>query len=214
MKKFDNRDYLIDIRKKIPGYDLMQEIVFKSILPVELKGRKIEHILAIGSQADEIKSLIRLYPEAKITVIDPSIDMIELARENCSERELRRIDFICGKFEEVDLKNKSQLCICMMVLQFVEDMNLFLNKVYSSLESSGILILSVFTTKDLEYWKEFALSRGADSTGVEKTYRAKSELMKAINAEEVETALLSNGFNDYKRVCEILSSCLWLSKKQ
>ena len=55
MKEFMIDSYLEDIRKKIPAYDLMIEILFNSILKVETKILQIKNILSIGGQSLEIK---------------------------------------------------------------------------------------------------------------------------------------------------------------
>lgn len=51
MKEFMTDSYLEDIRKKIPAYDLMIEILFNSVLKVEDKILEIKDILAIGGQS-------------------------------------------------------------------------------------------------------------------------------------------------------------------
>lgn len=48
MKEFTASDYLEDIQKKIPGYRLMQDIVFNSVLPVEKKTLSVKNMLAVG----------------------------------------------------------------------------------------------------------------------------------------------------------------------
>ena len=44
MKEFMIDSYLEDIRKKIPAYDLMIEILFNSVLKVETKILKIKNM--------------------------------------------------------------------------------------------------------------------------------------------------------------------------
>ena len=56
MKKFIINNYLEDIRKKIPAYDLMLEIIFNSILKVKTNISQIKNILAIGGQSFEAKT--------------------------------------------------------------------------------------------------------------------------------------------------------------
>ena len=51
MKEFMIDSYLEDIRKKIPAYDLMIEILFNSVLKIETKILQIKDILSIGGQS-------------------------------------------------------------------------------------------------------------------------------------------------------------------
>jgi len=57
MKEFIINNYLEDIRKKIPAYDLMLEIIFNSILKIETNISQIKNILSIGGQSFEVKNL-------------------------------------------------------------------------------------------------------------------------------------------------------------
>jgi len=50
MKEFTINNYLEDIRKKVPAYDLMLEIIFNSILKIETDISQIKNILSIGGQ--------------------------------------------------------------------------------------------------------------------------------------------------------------------
>ena len=63
MKEFIIDSYLEDIRKKIPAYDLMIEILFNSVLKVEDKILEIKDILSIGGQSLEIKNLSDIYKD-------------------------------------------------------------------------------------------------------------------------------------------------------
>ena len=61
MKEFIINNYLEDIRKKIPAYDLMLEIIFNSLLKIETDTPQIKYILAIGGQSFEAKNLSEIY---------------------------------------------------------------------------------------------------------------------------------------------------------
>ncbi|CDA07991.1 mETHYLTRANSFERASE [Fusobacterium sp. CAG:649] len=65
MKEFIINNYLEDIRKKIPAYDLMLEIIFNSILELKTDISQIKNILAIGGQSFEAKNLSEIYNNSK-----------------------------------------------------------------------------------------------------------------------------------------------------
>lgn len=119
MKEFMIDSYLEDIRKKIPAYDLMIEILFNSVLKVEDKILEIKDILSIGGQSLEIKNLSDIYKDSKITVVEPSEIMINIVKNECNN--LKNLEYICDKFENYTNNKNFQLCLCLLVLQFVDN---------------------------------------------------------------------------------------------
>ena len=211
MKEFMTDSYLEDIRKKIPAYDLMIEILFNSVLKVEDKILEIKDILSIGGQSLEIKNLSDIYKDSKITVVEPSEIMINIVKNECNN--LKNLEYICDKFENYKNNKNFQLCLCLLVLQFVENPKSFLEKIYKSLDKNGVFIISVFSNKQLNYWKEFALARGARKEQVKKTFRNQSEVMNVLPADYVENLLKEIGFSKIEKVCEVLSVSMWAVRK-
>lgn len=211
MKEFIIDSYLEDIRKKIPAYDLMIEILFNSVLKVEDKILEIKDILSIGGQSLEIKNLSDIYKDSKITVVEPSEIMINIVKNECNN--LKNLEYICDKFENYTNNKNFQLCLCLLVLQFVDNPKKFLEKIYKSLDKDGIFIISIFSNRQLNYWKEFALSRGARKEQVEKTFDSQSEVMNVLSADYVEKLLKETGFSKIEKVCEVLSVSMWVLKK-
>ena len=211
MKEFMIDSYLEDIRKKIPAYDLMIEILFNSILKVETKILQIKNILSIGGQSLEIKNLSDIYKDSKITVVEPSKIMINIVKNECNN--LKNLEYICDKFENYTNNKNFQLCLCLLVLQFVDNPKKFLERIYRSLDKDGIFIISIFSNRQLNYWKEFALARGARKEQVEKTFRNQSRVMYVLSADYVENLLKGTGFSKIEKVCEVLSVSMWAVRK-
>ena len=205
MKEFMTDSYMEDIRKKIPAYDLMIEILFNSVLKVEDKILEIKDILSIGGQSLEIKNLSDIYKDSKIIVVEPSETMINIVKNECNN--LKNLEYICDKFENY------QLYLCLLVLQFVDNPKKFLEKIYKSLDKDGIFIISIFSNRQLNYWKEFALARGARKEQVEKTFGSQSEVMNVLSADYVEKLLKETGFSKIEKVCEVLSVSMWAVRK-
>ena len=153
MKEFTINNYLEDIRKKVPAYDLMLEIIFNSILKIETDISQIKNILSIGGQSFEVKNLSKIYNNSKITIIEPSEIMLNIVKNEC--KNLKNLEYIYDKFENYKDNKNFQLCLCLLVLQFIEEPQSFLEKIYNSLDSNGLLIISIFSNKQLTYWKEF-----------------------------------------------------------
>ncbi len=211
MKEFIIDSYLEDIRKKIPAYDLMIEILFNSVLKVEDKILEIKDILSIGGQSLEIKNLSDIYKDSKITVVEPSEIMINIVKNKCNN--LKNLEYICDKFENYTNNKNFQLCLCLLVLQFVDNPKKFLEKIYKSLDKDGIFIISIFSNRQLNYWKEFSLARGGRKEQVEKTFGSQSEVMNVLSADYVEKLLKDTGFSKIEKVCEVLSVSMWVLKK-
>ena len=211
MKEFMIDSYLEDIRKKIPAYDLMIEILFNSVLKVETKILQIKNILSIGGQSLEIKNLSDIYKDSKITVIEPSEIMINIIKNEYNN--LKNLEYICDKFENYTNNKNFQLCLCLLVLQFVDNPKKFLERIYRSLDKDGIFIISIFSNRQLNYWKEFALARGARKEQVEKTFRNQSRVMYVLSADYVENLLKETGFSKIEKVCEVLSVSMWVVRK-
>ena len=200
MKEFTINNYLEDIRKKVPAYDLMLEIIFNSILKIETDISQIKNILSIGGQSFEVKNLSKIYNNSKITI-----------KNEC--KNLKNLEYIYDKFENYKDNKNFQLCLCLLVLQFIEEPQRFLEKIYNSLDSNGLLIISIFSNKQLTYWKEFALSRGAKKEQVKKTFNNQSEVMNILSPEYVEGLLKESGFYKIERICEVLSTDMWVVRK-
>ena len=211
MKEFMTDSYLEGIRKKIPAYDLMIEILFNSVLKVEDKILEIKDILSIGGQSLEIKNLSDIYKDSKITAIEPSETMINIVKNECNN--LKNLEYICDKFENYTNNKNFQLCLCLLVLQFVENPKSFLEKIYKDLDENGVLVISIFSNKQLNYWKEFALARGAKKEQVEKTFRNQSGVMNVLSADYGEKLLKETGFSKIEKVCEVLSVSMWAVRK-
>ena len=211
MKKFIEDNYLEDIRKKIPAYDLMFEIIFNAVLKVETRILTVKNVLSIGGQSFEVRNLSKIFGNSEITVIEPSEIMINIVKNECNN--LKNLEYICNKFENYKNNKNFQLCLCLLVLQFVKNPKNFLKKIYNSLDENGILVISIFSNKQLNYWKEFALARGARKEQVEKMFYNQSEVMNILSVDYVENLLKEIGFSKIEKICEMLSVSMWVLKK-
>ncbi|WP_369717407.1 methyltransferase domain-containing protein [Leptotrichia sp. HSP-536] len=211
MKKFIEDNYLEDIRKKIPAYDLMFEIIFNAVLKVETRILTVKNVLSIGGQSFEVRNLSKIFGNSEVTVIEPSEIMINIVKNECNN--LKNLEYICDKFENYKNNKNFQLCLCLLVLQFVENPKSFLEKIYKNLDENGVLVISIFSNKQLNYWKEFALARGARKEQVEKMFYNQSEVMNILSVDYVENLFKGIGFSKIEKICEVLSVSMWVLKK-
>ena len=146
MKEFTINNYLEDIRKKVPAYDLMLEIIFNSILKIETDISQIKNILSIGGQSFEVKNLSKIYNNSKITIIEPSEIMLNIVKNEC--KNLKNLEYIYDKFENYKDNKNFQLCLCLLVLQFIEEPQSFLEKPLSFNKPSTYSGDKIFITSD------------------------------------------------------------------
>ena len=172
----------------------------------------VKNICAIGSQSYEVKNLISKYNKSKIVVV-PSEILLSMVSKDIDSSNLDNIELVNPKFEELNIKDKFQLCLCLIVLQFTENPYEFLKTIYGNLDDDGILVLSVFTCEFLDYWHEFALNLGANPDEIEMTYRSHSNKMRVLKVNEVEEMLRDIGFSSIERLCQIMPTALWYIKK-
>mgnify|MGYP002741716433 FL=1 len=210
MKEFKNKDYATEIRQKIPGYDVMLDVVFRGVLLRLAPSLKVDKVLALASQTDELNGLASLFPEAGLTVVEPSEAMLQELKRQVH---LPQAEYLNCRFEEAVLPSTYQICSCLLVLQFVENPSFFLRKIYNSLSEGGLLILSFFSNQQLGYWKTLASELGANQQQVQRTYENQASLMNTLSPQEVANLLEEAGFTNIEQVCQVLSTFVWIIRK-
>ena len=210
MKEFKNKDYATEIRQKIPGYDVMLDVIFRGVLLRLAPSLKVDKVLALASQTDELNGLASLFPEAGLTVVEPSEAMLQELKRQVH---LPQAEYLNSRFEEAVLPSTYQICSCLLVLQFVENPSLFLRKIYDSLSEGGLLILSFFSNQQLGYWKTLASELGANQQQVQRTYENQAGLMNSLSPQEVAGLLEEAGFTNIEQVCQVLSTFVWIIRK-
>ena len=84
MKEFKNKDYATEIRQKIPGYDVMLDVIFRGVLLRLAPSLKVDKVLALASQTDELNALASLFPKAGVTVVEPKLTLYRLLNRSKS----------------------------------------------------------------------------------------------------------------------------------
>ena len=85
--KFDRErasQYDIDIRKAIPGYEALHEMSYTLL---EMNGNKQSQVLVMGSGTGmEIINLCQRNPQWRFTGVEPSADMMAIAKTRLTTR--------------------------------------------------------------------------------------------------------------------------------
>lgn len=210
MKAFDNTAYQQDIRRKIPGYDAMLQMIFQAILSEHFSEVKPKKVLAIAGQLDELAGLAATFGQVALTLIEPSPTMLEQVKQ---QKALEQVTYLNTSLEEAELADTYPLCLALLVLHFAKDPKGFLQKLYDHLEQDGVLILSLFSNQHLAYWRRFALGQGVPEEQVAVVCQQDSEWMKGLSTEEAERLFEDVGFTKAERVFQILPTVVWVLKK-
>lgn len=185
----------------------MIEIIFNSILPVEKNS--INNSLVIGGNILEINGLLELF-DSEIDLIEPNNPMIEYILENVKSTKINTFPL---KFEDFTTDKTYELCLCLLVLHFINEPTQFIEKIYQTLEKDGILILSQFSNFHLDWWEKFSLNKGADVTQVNNTANGQNIYIKSITNDQTTNIFRNVGFKRVEKICQIINIDMWLLQK-
>lgn len=123
----ESRGYNIRIRAEI-----VQEVV---------QNRKAERILDIGCGNGSM-SVPLLSPNNRLTLLDLSSSMLNIARSQVPQELLSHVDTVNVGFMQANLEPRTyDLIICLGVLAYVDDVQKFVNKLTILLKPGGIIII-------------------------------------------------------------------------
>lgn len=216
MKNFNQVEYATnyasDMAAKLPGYELMFELIFKGILPVEAP-KSVTEMLTIGGSVIEAKGLLDQFPSAKLTCLDNSEKMLALIRE-ALPTDIARVHYTQQAFEEHAAQKKYQLVLALLVVHFVHDKQQFFARLFASLADNGCCILSAFSNQHLDWWKEYALANGAKQIDVLRTFHQQEQVMESVSPQEIEALAQAAGFQRMEKFAQILTIDAWILFKQ
>ncbi|RAX54024.1 bifunctional demethylmenaquinone methyltransferase/2-methoxy-6-polyprenyl-1,4-benzoquinol methylase [Helicobacter sp. 16-1353] len=173
---------------------------------IKLLQHKAESNLQIVDVAcgtgDMILNWLRYTNNANITGIDPSINMLNIAKEKLP----KDIMLIKGEAKKLDIPSKSiDLLSIAYGLRNVVDMDMALNEFTRVLKNGGVLVILEFTKKDkqniIDIIASFYTRKILPLLGglISKNYKAYKYLPNSVNdfltLEELESKLKNLGFN-------------------
>ncbi|MFV0394034.1 MAG: class I SAM-dependent methyltransferase [Coprobacillaceae bacterium] len=181
---------------------------------METKNKSINTILSIGGGVLEIVKSYETYPQANLTFIDASKNMIEKVNEILIDNNIEDyVNSICSPFEMYETNEKFNLSLSLLVIHFIENKEQFLTKIYNLLEENGICILSAFSNYHLDWWETFAIHNGANIEQVSNTRHHPENTMALTTALNIEEMAKKTGFKKVEKIAHILSIDLWILTK-
>lgn len=124
-------------------YARVQKIMGDTLFHQICEKKKTYHnILEIGCGTGYLsRKLKKLYPEAKMTLVDIAPGMIEYVK---STLHWENTEFLCGDIEELELKDTYDLIISNATFQWFNQLENTIKKLVASLQPEGTLAFSTF----------------------------------------------------------------------
>lgn len=127
-------------------YTYVQKNMRDTLINLLFEGKegkvKIKRILEIGCGTGYLTTvLLEIFPKAHITAVDISSGMIceikSKIKNDC-------IDFICGDIEDINIDTTYDIIISNATFQWLNHIELTLEKLYKALNKNGVLCFSTF----------------------------------------------------------------------
>ncbi|WP_208592106.1 class I SAM-dependent methyltransferase [Gracilibacillus suaedae] len=165
------KGYSATIDRKVPGYQLLHELT--ALLLKEILTQDITKVLIVGAGGGkELITLTDLLPDhVQLTALDPSTQMLDIAKETFSARGREHsISFIEGYLEEQDFHEPFDAIICMLTFQFIQGKQSqirFAQHLARSLHPGAPCFLSTMVNHDQSYfqtWKQHLIKHGGTNS--------------------------------------------------
>lgn len=226
VERFDRRraqNYDCQIRMVVPGYEVLHSTVC-SILQLEL--REQAHLLIVGAgTGTEIVHLGEINQRWQFTGIDPSPDMIAVARQHVTERSLsKRVKLHTGLAHELLESEPYDAATLILVMHFVPDDGeklRLLRDVYTRLKPGAPLILADLhgdITSDrfarfLAIWRRRQLALGMTAEEIETLFQNILSETQFISEERTTDLIYEAGFDRVEPFCSTLLLGGWVAYK-
>jgi tRNA (cmo5U34)-methyltransferase len=211
------------IRKSIPGYDALHEMV-RALLRLEL-GREARVLVVGAGTGAEIVGLGAEEPGWSFIGVDPSPDMVSIARERVAEAGLaERTTLRAGYAHELPPAEPYDAATALLVTHFLPDDGQkleLLQEISSRLGPGAPFVLadlhgepgSARFERFFGAWKLWQLSRGVEREGIEEKFRELPKVVHFVSEERILALLREAGFDGIERFYTALPFGGWLAQK-
>lgn len=183
--------------KSLVSYDkeaIAQKKILSKLVDLlnNVSQQKFSKILEFGTGtgllSQEVNSRIKF---DQIVLNDLSEDYERFTLSRFSEEEHKKTQFLRGDIESIDLDNNFDLVISSSTEQWIENKELFYDKIYNSLNSEGLFVFSSFGPNNLKQIRE-ATGVSLDYYSLEDTKSLLSEKFEILHSEEETISLEFN----------------------
>ncbi len=194
-----------DVPQVIPGYDLFHALA-GLMLENELGPRA--RVLVVGAGTGmEMLTLSRRRPEWRFTAVDPSPDMLAVARRKVTGAGgADRVHWVRGVVDDLPTDVAFDAATLILVMQFVrgeDEKSALLRSVASRLEPGAPLVLvdlhgdpaAPGFAKMADGWRQWQFAAGLDASVIEDTFRHVLSDIHFVPEDRVHRLLEQAGFS-------------------
>jgi tRNA (cmo5U34)-methyltransferase len=219
------RHYRQSIQHSVPGYDVLNEIAAAAIRATSVNA---QHVLVVGpGPGDELLPLLDSCPEADVTVIEPSAQMLEQCRstlsgylglERCRFLQSTLADALSTDFHQ----QQFDLVVCHNVLHLLPavDQLMLLQQLISLTGRGGVLLLSSYSEPEdvdaystiLEVARQRLVDRGMTTDQLQQLLASRNRVVFSVDARRVAEAIIQKGWLSPVQLYQGLFARLWLCR--
>jgi tRNA (cmo5U34)-methyltransferase len=217
------RNYDEGIRVAGLGYNVLHDLtgaLLGSLLPAQAQ------VLVVGAgTGEEIVQLGTRYPGWCFTGIDPSAEMLAVARQRIAEAGLTdRVTLHVGTVDGLPMDDRYDAATLLLVMHFLPDDGaklallrgiaerlrpgapLVLADLHGDLESAGSKLR-------LEAWRQRQVNRGIAANNIEEMFRQLPQSVYFIPERRLEALLAEAGFTGVERFFQALLFGGWIARR-
>lgn len=219
--------YRTSIRDSVPGYDVLHEIALATVHSISSRAKSA---LVVGpGPGEQLPDLIKACPNAEITVLEPSEQMLSFCREAISGDPGReRCVLIQGELNHNRVqtlnRNSWDLVVCHNVLHLFEEKKQveLLRLLAQCTGLNGLLLLSGYSEPSdpstTEQMMEIGLQRLRDRDLNEEQVIAirntRNKVVFSVDSDRVSTVLTSEELTPALQLYQGIFASLWASRRQ
>ena len=151
---------------------------------------------------------IALSHYGSVTAVDGSKNMLELAKKKITFKKIKNISFILSDLNNYNSNKKFELIFCSSVMEYLENFSKHLDKLHSSLDDKGTLLLtlpnsrSIYRSIELLLFKLINIPKYYNYVKLNKNENYYREILNKKNFLISEVSYFSNNLKvlDYLRI--------------
>lgn len=141
-------DYNDTIRRRIIGYDIIFQLMADI---VQVNNPNLNKFLIVGAGGgQELCTFIPHFPNAQYAAVDPSDNMLHLAKLRLAEEQLNaKVEYFTEELERIVFLEKFDVATCHLVLHFLrttEQKKSLIKSIAQNLVPGGLAFFSSFNT--------------------------------------------------------------------
>jgi tRNA (cmo5U34)-methyltransferase len=216
------QNYDRGIRKMVPGYEALHSMA-RSLLRLDLEDRASLLIVGAGT-GTEILGLGEGNPGWRFTGVDPSSDMLAIARKRVAERGFQnRVELHTGFVYELPASPPHDAATAILVMHFLPDDGQkldFLRSISARLKPGAPLILADLHGDEtsarfahfIATWRERQLALGMAREDVDEAFRTMSSHVHSVPEGRIVALMHEAGLHSVERFYNALLFGGWIAR--